>query len=171
MKMKIIFACLFSLLILSSAYAEDKDLSGGIFLGGRAINQSQQSANFNQYNSIAPGMFGGGNINYDKDRYYFSAEGAYLGDNDAYIRAKGGKWGDYKYSLYFQEWPHDLSFENKSIFLDPGSTGQGIVRGATTTSLRNTNTWPSQSFDYKYRSKGSGRYVRLDDDQAVLFQR
>ncbi len=156
MKMKIIFACLFSLLILSSAYAEDKDLSGGIFLGGRAINQSQQSANFNQYNSIAPGMFGGGNINYDKDRYYFSAEGAYLGDNDAYIRAKGGKWGDYKYSLYFQEWPHDLSFENKSIFLDPGSTGQGIVRGATTTSLRNVTTWPSQSFDYKFIRKEAG---------------
>ena len=128
MKRKIIFACIFSLLILSSAYAEDKDLSGGIFLGGRAINQSQQSANFNQYNSITPGMFGGGYLLYDKDRYYFNAEGAYLGDNDAYIRAKGGRWGDFKYSLYFQEWPHNYSFEDKSIFLTPGSTAQGQVK-------------------------------------------
>jgi MtrB/PioB family decaheme-associated outer membrane protein len=156
MKSKLIFACIVSLLIISSAYAEDNPISGGIFLGGRAINQNQQSANFNQYNSITPGMFGGGYLNYDKDKYYFMADGAYLGENDFYARAKGGRWGDFKYSLYFQEWPHNLSFEDKSIFATPGSTAQGLAPGATTTSLRNINTWPSQSFDYKYVRKEAG---------------
>ncbi len=154
MKRKLIFACICSLLLLSYAYAEDNGpFSGGVFLGGRALSLNHQSANFNQYNEITPGLFGGGNVVYDKDRYYFRAEGAYLGEDDMYLKAKGGKWGDYKYSLYYTEFPHNLSFEDRTIYTTPGS--QTLVLPSTTVP-RNSNQWPSTSFDYKYTRRDMG---------------
>ncbi len=157
MKRKLIIACICSLLLLSYAYADDNSpFSGGVFLGGRALNLSHQSANFNQYNEIAPGLFGGGDVKYDKDRYYFSADGAYLGEDDFYVKLKGGRWGDFKYSLYFTEFPHNFSFGDRTVFTSPGSQTQVLVPGATTTTLRNLSTWPSTSFDYKYTRKDVG---------------
>lgn len=154
MKRRLVFASICSLLLLSYAYAEDNSpFSGGVFLGGRAINLSNQSANFNQYNGIVPGLFGGGNVKYDKDKYYFSAEGAYLGEDDYYLKMKGGRWGDFKYSLYFTEFPHNLSFENRTIYGSPGSQALGL---ASTTIPRNSSLWPSTSFDYKYNRQDMG---------------
>lgn len=160
MKRRLIFACIFSLLPLSYAYAEDNasfssnsPFSGGVFLGGRTLSISHPSANFNQYNEITPGLFGGGNVVYDKDKYHFSAEGAYLGEDDMYLKLKGGKWGDYKYSLYFTEFPHNLSFEDRTIYTSPGSQSLTIPG---TTVPRNSNSWPSTSFDYKYTRRDMG---------------
>jgi MtrB/PioB family decaheme-associated outer membrane protein len=155
MKKYLILTCMFSLLLLSYSFAEETNpLSGGIFLGGRAINgDAQHSANFNQYNGIAPGLFGGGNILYDKDRYYFRAEGAYLGEDDFNIRVKGGKCGDYKYSLYFTEWPHNLSYGDRTIYLAPGTQTQVLP---STTVPRNSNNWPSTSFNNQYLRKDIG---------------
>ena len=74
--------------------AEDNaPFSGGVFLGGRALSLDHQSANFNQYNGIAPGLFGGGDFGYDSDKYHFDVDGAYLGEDDMYVKANGGKWG------------------------------------------------------------------------------
>ncbi|HME44797.1 MAG TPA: MtrB/PioB family outer membrane beta-barrel protein [Syntrophorhabdales bacterium] len=170
MKTKIILACIVSLLLFSHAYAEDNSpFSGGIFLGGRGINQSQKSANFNQYNEIAPGLFGGGNLVYDKDKYHFMVDGAYLGEDDYYVKMKGGKWGEYKFSLYFTEFPHNLSFEDRSVFVNPGSQVQGLGTGATATSLRNLSTWPSTSFDYKYTRKDAGGTFDLQMIRPFFF--
>ncbi|HME42836.1 MAG TPA: hypothetical protein VKF36_07125 [Syntrophorhabdales bacterium] len=110
MKRKFVFAYMFCLLLLSYAHAEDdQPFSGNIFLGGRALNSDHQSANLNQYNELGPGLFGGGNVTYDKDKDYFDARGAYLGENDTYLRINGGRWGDFKYSLHFTESPDNLS--------------------------------------------------------------
>ena len=111
MKERLIFACIFCLLLLSDAHAEgDQPFSGEISLGGRALNSGHQGANFNQYNELGPGLFGGGNVTYDKDKDYFDARGASLGENDKYLRINGGRWGDFKYSLHFTEFPNNLSF-------------------------------------------------------------
>jgi len=109
-KRKFVFACIFCLLLLSYAHAQDdKAFSGDIFLGGRAVNSGHQSANSNQYNELSPGLFGGGTVTYDKDKDYFNARGAYVGENDKHLRIDGGRWGDFKYSLHFTESPDNLS--------------------------------------------------------------
>jgi hypothetical protein len=110
MKRKLAFACIFCLLLLSYAHAQDDQaFSGNIFLGGRALNLDHQSANFNQYNAVDPGLYGGGNVTYDKGKDYFDASGAYRGTNDSYLNIDGGRWGDFKYSLHFNEYPDNLS--------------------------------------------------------------
>jgi len=91
MKRELVFACLFCLLLLSCAHAEDdKPFSGNIFLGSQALNIDHPSANFNQYNALGPGLFGGGKVTYDKDKNYFDVRGAYLGQNDMSLRINGG---------------------------------------------------------------------------------
>ena len=105
-KRKLAFACIFCLLLLSHAHAEDdQPFSGNIFLGGRALDSGGKKTNLNQYNELGPGLFGGSNVTYDKDKNYFNARGAYLGENDKYLRINGGRWGDFKYSLHFTEFP------------------------------------------------------------------
>ncbi len=158
MKRKLIFACIFSLLLLSYAYAEDdKPFSGGFFLGGRGISGQGQSANFNQFNGITPGIFYGGDIQYnDKNGYYFNADGAYLGEDDMHIKARGGKWGSFKFSLYYTEFPNNLSFKDQSLFATPGSQVQTFAGNGSTNGVTNLSRWGSQSFDYKVTWKDWG---------------
>ncbi len=159
MKTRIVLACIVSLLLLSYAYAEDNNpYSGNLWLGGRAITGQNwgDSASFNKYNGITPGLFGGGNVVYDKDRYHFMAEGAYLGEDDYYVKMKGGKWGDFKYSLYFTEFPNNISFKDRSVLAPPGATVQSTVPGSTGATFRNLAKWPTTSFDYGYTRKDMG---------------
>jgi MtrB/PioB family decaheme-associated outer membrane protein len=136
-------------------YGDDATGSGSIFLGGRALNMDGQSANFNQYNAIAPGLFTGGDVSYDADRYHFTADGAYLGPDDMFIGLKGGKYGAYKYSLYFNEFPHNLSFKDRTIYNAPGSQDL-TFNGPAPAIPADSSAWPSTSFDYKVRRKDVG---------------
>ncbi|OPY59983.1 MAG: hypothetical protein A4E57_04600 [Syntrophorhabdaceae bacterium PtaU1.Bin034] len=149
------FACLMGLLLTPYAYAEEKPFSGGFFLGGRTLNLDRQSAAFNEYNGITPGLFGGGDIAYDSDKYHFHADGAYLGDNDLYLRLKGGKWGSFKYSLFYTEFPHNISFKNRTVYTSPGSQSLTFP-GSATAIPRDSTRWPGTSFDYRLTRKEVG---------------
>jgi len=155
MKSRLLLACLFGLFFASYSYAADNLFSGGIFLGGDALNLDHQSAKFNEYNAIAPGMVGGGNVSYDTGKYHFDADAAYLGGDDMYLKLKGGKWGSFKYSLYYTEFPHNYSFEDRTIYTNPGSQNLTLPGKALATP-QNSALWPSTSFDYGIRRKDVG---------------
>ena len=168
MKKSFIFTCMLSLLLIPYAYAEDKLFSGGIFLGGRALNLDRQSAKFNEYGALTPGLFGGGDVAYDSDTYHFTAEGAYLAEDDMYLKVKGGKWGVFKYSLFYNEFPHNLSFKDRTIFVNPGSDHLTLA-GPAATIPRNSALWPSTSFDYKIRRKDTGGSFDLSAIKPFFF--
>ena len=170
MKNRLILACLFGLFVVSNAYGEDNSFSGGVFLGGRTLNLDHQSANFNQYNGITPGLFGGGNAGYDTDKYHFDVDGSYLGQDDMYIKAHGGKWGAFKFSLYYTEFPHNLSFEDRTIYTNPGSQNL-VLPGPASATPANSDLWPSTSFDYKNPEEGCRGLSRRDRAVAFLLQR
>jgi MtrB/PioB family decaheme-associated outer membrane protein len=156
MKSRLCLIALLGLLLAPYAYGDDNNpFSGGVFLGGRALSLSNQSANFNQYNGIVPGLFGGGNLDYDTDKYYFDVDGAYLGEDDMNIKAKGGMWGRFKFSFFFTDYPHNLSFEDRTIYTYPGSQNLTLPGRASATPT-NSSLWPSTSFDYKIQRKDVG---------------
>ncbi len=159
MRSRTILLFLVSLLFAPCAYAEDgSPFSGGIFLGANALSLDHQSAKLNEYNAIGPGLVGGGNASYDTNKYHFDVQGAYLGEDDMYLRLKGGKWGAYKFSLYFTEFPHNYSFEDRTIYTNPGSQTLTLPGRASATP-QNPNLWPSTSFDYKIRRQDVGGSV------------
>jgi hypothetical protein len=158
MKNRLLLIALLGLLLAPCAYGEDDSpFSGGVFLGGRALNLDHQSANFNQYNGIVPGLFGGGDFGFNTDKYHFDVDAAYLGEADMNIKATGGVWGKFKFSLFYTEFPHNYSFEDRTIYTDPGSQNLTLPgRGPAPT---NSNLWPSTSFDYDIHRKDVGGSV------------
>ena len=156
MKSRLLLIALLGLLLAPYAYGEDNaPFSGGVFLGGRALSLDHQSANFNQYNGITPGLFGGGDFGYDSDKYHFDVDGAYLGEDDMYVKATGGVWGKFKFSLFYTDYPHNLSFEDRTIYTNPGSQNLTLPGRASATPT-NSALWPSTSFDYKIQRKDVG---------------
>ncbi len=158
MKNRLVLSCLLGFLLAPYAYADDNPFSGGVFLGGRGLSLDRQSAKFNEYNDIGPGLFGGLNANYDNDKYRLDIDAAYLGDDDMYLRMNGGKWGSFKFSFFYTEFPHDYSFEDRTIYTDPGSQDLTLPGRASATP-KNSNLWPSTSFDYKIERKDVGGAV------------
>ncbi len=157
MKSRLLLACLCGFLFASYSYAEDNPFSGGIFLGGNVLNLDHQSAKFNEYNGITPGLVGGGNLGYDTDKYYLDSDAAYLGEDDMYAKVKGGKWGSFKFSLFYTDYPHNYSFEDRTIYVSPGSQNLTFPgRASATNPSQNSNLWPSTSFDYKIQRKDIG---------------
>jgi MtrB/PioB family decaheme-associated outer membrane protein len=164
------FASIIVLALVPASYAADGDVfSGNLFLGGNAVNLDHKSGKFNEYNAIGPGLVGGGNASLDNDRYYLNAEGSYLGEDDMYLKLKGGKWGSFKYSLFYTEFPHNYSFGDRSVFTNPGSQFQTLAPGTTYQSLSNSSTWPSRSFDEKIRRKDVGGAVEVTAIRPFFF--
>jgi MtrB/PioB family decaheme-associated outer membrane protein len=156
------------LFLAPPVHADDNPFSGGVFLGGRALNLDHQSANFNQYNGIVPGLFGGGGLGYDTDKYHFDVDAAYLGEDDMYLKASGGMWGSFKFSLFYTEFPHNYSFEDRTIYTDPGSQNLTLPGRASATP-HNSDLWPSTSFDYKIVRKDVGGSVDVTAISPFFF--
>ncbi len=154
MKRLILFASVFILLFISYSHGEDT-FSGSVFLGGRALNLDHQSAKFNEYNGMVPGLFGGAGVDYNTESYYLRGDGAYLGDDDFFVRLKGGKWGAFKYSLYFNEFPHNLSFKARSLFTTPGSDNLSFTGNGSSAGVTDLSRWDG-TFDYKLRRRDTG---------------
>jgi MtrB/PioB family decaheme-associated outer membrane protein len=169
MKRILIFASIGSLLLVSHSYGEDQSFSGGVFLGGNALSIDRQSAKFNEYNAIGPGEVGGGNVSYDTDKYHLDSDASYLGEDDMYLKVKGGKWGDFKFSFFYTEFPHNYSFEDRSVEVNPGSDNQTLSPGASYKSLSNSNQWPSTSFDNKIARKDMGGSVEVTAVSPFFF--
>jgi hypothetical protein len=169
MKRVLISLSIWSLLLVSYSYGEDQPFSGGVFLGGNALNLDHQSAKFNEYNALGPGVVGGGDVSYNTDKYHLDADAAYLGEDDMYLKLKGGKWGDFKYSFFYTEFPHNYSFEDRSVFSNPGSQNQTLSPGASYNSLSNSNQWPSTSFDNKITRKDVGGSLEVTAVSPFFF--
>ena len=75
-----------------------------------------------------------------------------------YLRMNGGKWGSFKFSFFYTEFPHDYSFEDRTIYTDPGSQDLTLPGRASATP-KNSDLWPSTSFDYKIERKDVGGAV------------
>lgn len=164
------FASIIVLALVPASYAADGDVfSGDLFLGGNAVNLDHKSGKFNEYNAIGPGLVGGGNASLDNDRYYLNAEGSYLGEDDMYLKLKGGKWGSFKYSVFYTEFPHNYSFGDKSVFINPGSEFQTLAPGHIPVALQFEHV-AEPVLRREDQEEGRRRRCGSDGDQAFLLQ-
>jgi MtrB/PioB family decaheme-associated outer membrane protein len=168
MKNRLLLSCLLGLFLAPYAYADDNPFSGGVFLGGQALSLDHQSAKFNEYNDIAPGLVGGGNASYDNDKYHLDIDAVYLGGDDMHLKMNGGKWGSFKFSFFYTEFPHNYSFEDRTIYTDPGSQDLTLPGRASATP-KNSALWPSTSFDYKIDRKDVGGAVDVTAISPFFF--
>ena len=125
MKKRYLLLAATALLLLPSvsALADDEaDVSGSVELGIRGVNDVDNSAKFQEYRDLEDGVYGNIFLNYFKSSYFFDVEGINIGQDDQSYLFEGGSYGTFKYSLFYDEIPHNLSFDAKTFYSGIGGT-------------------------------------------------
>jgi len=131
-----------------TAFAEE--ITGTIGLGGQYLNVRGDKAKFNEYGDIDSGVTGLLNLDVNLKNYYLSLDGKNIGwdynkaaglDNQSYS-LKGGMYEQFKYSLFYDETPHNITFDAKSAF-------SGIGSNKLTGNIDPGAALPLNNFDYR----------------------
>lgn len=158
MKAKIIMSVIvLSLFPLSNAIAEENKLEGSITATGvlRHINGDGNEAKFNEYRDIRDGVYGRIRLNYDTDKFFGNFKADDTAYETQYYRLEGGMWGNFKAHIYFDEIPHNFTFDARSFY-------NGIGSDHLTYSTLNPDSSTWNEFDYSTKRKNLGGGLQLD---------
>jgi MtrB/PioB family decaheme-associated outer membrane protein len=165
MKKWIISAILmFGIGFFSIAVAEDEKLSGEISATGTLTSVSGNKAKFNEYQDIQSGVYGDIKLRYDSEKYYTDFNARDMGYNTQRYNIEGGKWGDFKFDLNYDETPHNITYDAKTFYSGAGSSNLTYPIHPPST---NTNTW--SNFDYSTKRKDFSGGFKLDTLKPFFF--
>jgi MtrB/PioB family decaheme-associated outer membrane protein len=108
------------------------NLSGDLSLLGRFRSDDAKDSQYTQYRDpkAVSGEFG---LRYEKqDRYFFSADGKNLGQDDVNLNFRGGRYGKIKGSITYDEIPHRFAFDVKTLYSGVGSDNLTLDDGLQT---------------------------------------
>lgn len=177
MRFKILLTIIVGLLFMGgSVYADDaKDfpITGEVELGVLSVQGGEKSAKFNEYRDMKQGVLTNMRFGGDNGFYYMDFTGENVGRDDQFFEMKGGKYGFFDYSVYYNEIIHNLSFGAKTFYTNPGSNSIDYAldyayankdRSAiTTTWLPSIPTDARQwnTFDYSIKRQDSGASINF----------
>jgi len=154
MKHALLFLATAQLCILSfsmeSFAADEAALGGWVEIGGRIRNDKDDSAQLQEYQDMSDSVLGAFTLDYSSDINYFSLEGNNIGLDDQGYNLTGGAYGKYKAKLFYDEMPHNLSFNARSFYSGIGSERLVI----DSSNPGDESTW--KTFDYTVDSKNYG---------------
>lgn len=153
-------AMLAILLPLSSVHAEEQT-GGEVTLTPTFANVNGSKAKFNEYRDIQDGAYGGVRLWKETDDFFIKLQADDILYNTQSYRIDGGNYDKYKFNLYYDETPHNLTFDAITPLSGAGGdtltyTGAGTLNAASPA----TSTW--NTFDYKVDRKKGGGGIRLD---------
>lgn len=148
---------LFSLITLTTAFAAEDKISGDIAATGTLSHVSGSKAKFNEYNDIQSGVYSDIKINYDSEKYYADFYSRDMFYNTQSYDLEGGKWGAFKFDLFYNEIPHNFTYDAKTIY-----SGVGTDNLSYPTHPPDTNTDIWNTFDYSTKRKNYGAGFKID---------
>ena len=83
--------------------------------------RSYYGAQFQKYQDMSDSVFGAFTLDYSSDINFFSLVGNNIGLDDQGYSLTGGGYGKYKATLFYDEMPHNLSFDARSFYSGIGS--------------------------------------------------
>lgn len=153
----------------ATAYGAETAVSGDVSLGGRLVAGENQSAKFREYRDLDDGVFGSFMVELYKEGCFINLKGENVGLTDEHVglddqsyKLKGGKFESFKYSLFYDEIPHNLSFHNRTFFTGVGSNNLVGTFSAS------PNAWPSR-FDYAIQRRNYGGGIELSLNTPFYF--
>lgn len=148
-KLLVSVTALCSLSIAGMAVGADSTISGQLGLTARTVNEDK-SAKFMEYRDFSKNLYGDIGFGLDKGPYHFEVTGTDMGlDSQRYL-IEGGRYGSFKYSLFYDELIHNISFDARTPY--SGVNGNQLTySGAFKT---NPDTW--NVFDYSIHRKSYG---------------
>lgn len=113
-----------------TAPAFGEEFTGNMELGGVFSDIQGDKAKFNEYRDIGEGITGNFLLDYYGKDYFLNFKGERFGYNadtqktlnDQSFEFSIGRPEDFKYSIFYNETPHNLTFGAKSIYSGVGST-------------------------------------------------
>ena len=133
-----------------SSAAEDAEISGSVVLGGRLTDGEDDSAKFQEYRDLDDAILGDFTFNYNQDAYWLGAEGQNIGQDDQFYQLTGGSYEKFKYAFFYNEIPHNLTFDALSFYSGIGSDSLTITFADPDIPA----TWTN--FDYQIETKTYG---------------
>ena len=123
----------------------------------------EDKAKLNEYRDISNGMIGNIDLVGSSSRNYVRFFGENFNLTDEYLNLRGGSYGNYKYQLFEDKMPHNLSWGALTPLTGTGGTAL-TVPGATTTTpayppFQNPSTW--NQFDYSLQRTVIGGNVEF----------
>ena len=155
-----------SLALLSNAFPQDKPIEGeisfkGIWLGldGKEGGRAKQ-----QYRRLKEdgGFYGRTRLNLNNEKYFLNLDAGNFGYDTQYYTINGGMWGKFKFDLFYDEIPHNFTFDARTFFL---GAGHHTLIGTPNT---NFSTW--NTFDYSIQRRQYGGGLKVNMDQAFLLR-
>ena len=160
MKAKIIMiALMVSLLPLFSAFPEDRVVEGDLSLKpiwASVDGKEGGEAKFTEYRDLreAGGFYGRARLNLDTEKYFLDFKAGDFGYDTQYYKIGGGLWGIFKADLFYNEIPHNITFDARSTFSGAGHD--------TLVGTPNTNVAGWEIFDYSVERRQYGGSLKVD---------
>ncbi len=105
------------------AFAE-ATVTGSVSVGVMGSDTDNPSAKFDEYSDRSDGIRGDVELNAFKERHYLRLDAGNIGRLDESYLLRGGQFGSFNYSLFYDEIPHNLSAGASSFY---GGVGGGYL--------------------------------------------
>jgi MtrB/PioB family decaheme-associated outer membrane protein len=147
------------LIPFSRAFSEEARIEGEVSAIGKYIGVDAAGggeAKFTEYKDLREngGLYGRARLSYDAEKYFLKFKASDFGYDTQKYKLEGGSWGQFKYDLFYQEIPHNITFDARTPFVGAGSS---ILTGAA-----NTNVAAWDTFDYSYERRQYGGNLKLN---------
>jgi MtrB/PioB family decaheme-associated outer membrane protein len=158
----IMLSVMISLALLSNAFPQDKPLEGEVSLKGILVGLDAKEggrAKFTEYRDLKEdgGFYGRAKLNLDKDKYFLNFDAGDFGYDTQYYRIDGGMWGQFKVDLFYNEIPHNITFDARTPFL---GAGRDTLVGAPNTNFATWNTFDYSTLRRRYGGGLKGNIIR-----------
>ena len=156
----IILALIMSLVPLSNAFPQDKTIEGEVSLEGIFVDVDAKEggkAKFTQYRDLREdgGLYGRARLNLDTEKYFLNFNAGDFGYDTQYYKIDGGMWGQFKVDLFYNEIPHNFTFDARTPFL---GAGRDTLTGAPNT---NIDSWDTFDYSILRHQYGGGLKVNM----------
>lgn len=165
MKLRIIpIILLISLMAAFGAFAEEKKFGGEVKLAPTFIDVNGNEAKFSEYRDLDDdfSLFSRLKLGYDSGNYYFKFKAGDIGYDTQSYRLDGGMWGKFKYNLFYNEIPHNITYDARTFY---SGAGNGTL--TFTPPIPAASAW--KMFDYSTERKRYGGGIGIDVLKPFFF--
>ncbi len=155
---------IFSMASFSMALAEDDKLSGEVSATGMLTSVGGNNAKFNEYRDVRDGVYGDVKLKYESERSYVDLNAQDMGYDTQRYSIRGGVWGDFKFDLNYDELPHNITYDAKTLYSGAGTSNLTYPTHPPST---DTNTW--NTFDYSTKRKSYSGGFQVDKLKPFFF--
>jgi len=159
--MKGIIAIITIMAILGASgtvFGEEGKLTGDISMTGVIRDGKDVNAKFNEYRDGRDGVYGSVNLKYDAPKHFVFFESKDIGYDTQSYALEGGRWDTFRLKLYYDEIPHNFTYDARSFYSGVGTNSLTYPGGATP--VTNVNNWGT--FDYAVKRKNMGAGLKFD---------